>query len=121
MFISYNQEVAKQQILDLADSKNIAYKPRKSCLAEDGIKREWYEFEGGQLILENHNHGRSEIGLLTTLYNIKNDINIHYKLKWQDTFRRSTSVISMSSTAHPIVRRSTCTSTCTKATIVRAL
>ena len=90
MSISIDHLVARQQILILADDKGISYKLRKGCNhTEYDIKETWYVFGGGQLIMENHDYGRSEIGLLTTNYNIQNDINIQDKLKWENTFGRS--------------------------------
>jgi len=90
MYISFNPLIAREQILILAEEKGIRYKLKKGCnYSHYDIRKTWYVFGGGQLIMENHNIGRSEIGLLTTMYNIKNDINIQDKLKWEDTFGRS--------------------------------
>jgi hypothetical protein len=70
----------------LYNKKKIKFKLKKS-----GIHVSWYEFGEKQLIMENHNRGRSEIGLLTTNSNKeKYDININDKLKWNDTFGKST-------------------------------
>ena len=87
MSISIDNIIGRQQILIIADDKGISYKLRQSTTNDE--KREWYEFGSGQLIMENHDIGRSEIGLLTTNHNIQNDINIQDKLKWEDTFGRS--------------------------------
>ena len=77
---------AKNIILAIVQQKKIKFKLKKS-----GIHVSWYEFGEKQLIMENHNHGRSEIGLLTTTSNKeKYDININDKLKWNDTFGKST-------------------------------
>ena len=86
MSISIDHIIGRQQILIIADDKGIRYKLRQSTTND---KREWYVFGVGQLIMENHDIGRSEIGLLTTNYHIENDINIQDKLKWEDTFGRS--------------------------------
>mgnify|MGYP006075667921 CR=1 FL=1 len=80
-------------ILGLVKEKNIKWKLREEYRPTNGIRKSWYEFGEKQLIMENHNHGRSEIGLLTTYFNstnvTNNDININDKLKWNDTFGKS--------------------------------
>jgi len=82
-------------ILGLAKEKNIIVKEVKGRHHPNGIKEKWYVFgtDGKQLIMDNHNHGRSEIGLLTTAFDktnvTNNDININDKLKWNDTFGKS--------------------------------
>ena len=95
MSIPTDPTLAKIMILGLAKEKNIIVKEGKGKLNTNGIKEKWYVFgtDGKQLIMENHNHGRSEIGLLTTDFNstnvTNNDININNKLKWNDTFGKS--------------------------------
>jgi len=56
-------------ILGLAKEKNILVKEVKGKHHPNGIKEKWYVFgtDGKQLIMENHNHGRSKIGLLTLI------------------------------------------------------
>ena len=91
MSISSDPTLATIMILDIAKEKNIKWKFTKGRTLNNGIKSSWYEFGEKQLIMENYNHGRSEIGLLTTTSNKeKYDININDKLKWNDTFGKST-------------------------------
>jgi len=95
MSIPSDTTFAKNMILRLAKEKNIIVKEVNGKLNQNGIKEKWYVFgeNGKQLIMECHNNGRSEIGLLTTDFNstnvTNNDININDKLKWNDTFGKS--------------------------------
>ena len=94
MSIPTDPTLAKNMILGLAKEKNIIVKEGKDKINPTGeLTKQWYEFGEKQLIMENHNHGRSEIGLLTTNFNstndTNNDININDKLKWNDTFGKS--------------------------------
>jgi hypothetical protein len=90
MNISSDPILAKNIILNIAQKKNIKWKFKKGQKFNNGIQASWYVFGHKQLIMENYNHGRSEIGLLTTQWNKTNDVNINDKLKWNDTFGKST-------------------------------
>ena len=89
MLISHDPTIAANMIINIANKKNIKYIKKEINIK--GIYKSWYEFGEKQLIMENYNHGRSEIGLLTTtIHKEKYDININDKLKWNDAFGRST-------------------------------
>ena len=102
MSISSDPTLATIMILDIAKEKNIKWKIRNGRTLNNGIKASWYEFGEKQLIMENYDHGRSKIGLLTTQWNKTNDINIIDKLKWNDTFGKSTKRFQYSPFGKPV-------------------
>ena len=95
-FISQHPENAINEILHIVKRKNI------KCIPHHTKNGTWYML-GGCLCLENHNKGRSQKGLLTTIVNPKHVYRINDKLNWIEPFGKSNKRFQYNTLGKPII------------------